>query len=225
MKPEDLKSPFTWDERHVVISDRIWYVPDQCSTYADFTFPGWNHPDLFGNPNPVKVEYCSGNGAWIADKAERDPSTNWVAIERKFERVRKIWSKVKNRNLSNLLIICGEGYNITTRYFLPDSVNEIFINFPDPWPKKRHAKNRIIQMPFVSEMLRTLKPRGSITFVTDDSDFSEWTIKMVLQDPGFVSSYPEPYYVTDHPEYGTSYFEQLWRDKGKIIRYHQFCKT
>lgn len=224
MKPEDLKSPFTWNERHVVIKDRIWYVPEQCATYADFVFPGWNHPDLFGNTNPVRVEYCSGNGAWIADKAVNNPGINWVAIERKFERVRKIWSKIKNRKLSNLIIICGEGYNITTRYFQPESISEIFINFPDPWPKNRHAKNRIIQMPFVKETWRTLQPNGKLTFVTDDPAYSEWTIKIVLQDPGFVVGYPEPFYMTEHPDYGTSYFEQLWREKGKCIRYHQFLK-
>lgn len=224
MRPEDLKSPFSWNERHVTLHDRVWYVPPHCNPEDNFVFPGWESPDFFGNSNPVKIEYCSGNGAWIAEKAAAHPEINWVAIERKFARTRKIWSKIKNLNLSNLLIICGEGYNVTNRYFPAGSVSEIFINFPDPWPKNRHAKNRIIQKPFVSLMQHTLKPQGTLTFVTDDANFSEWTIDILSQDSGFEMGYPAPYYITEHAEYGTSYFDQLWREKGKLIRYHQFRK-
>jgi tRNA (guanine-N7-)-methyltransferase len=222
MRPEQLKSPFTWDERQVLINDRIWYVPAFCAHYDKFNFPGWSHPDIFGNNNPVHVEYCSGNGAWIAAKALANPHINWVALERKFTRVRKIWSKLKNLNLNNLIVVCGEGYNVTSRYFPANTISEVFINFPDPWPKKRHAKNRIIQSSFVKEMNRILSPNGSLTFVTDDAPYSEWTIEAINNKEGFQSSYPNPFYVTDHPDYGSSYFDELWREKGRIIRYHKF---
>jgi tRNA (guanine-N7-)-methyltransferase len=83
MKPEDLKAPFTWNARKVMIEDRILYIPTRCETYDDFSFPGWSAPDLFGNDNPVHIEYCSGNGAWIAEKAVGNPNINWVAVEKK----------------------------------------------------------------------------------------------------------------------------------------------
>lgn len=225
MKPEDLKPSFPRKEKCVLIEDRILYVPDYCTNYEAFTFPGWEHPNLFGNKNPVQVEYCSGNGAWIAAKAAANPNVNWVAVEKKFMRVRKIWSKIKNLCLNNLFIICGEGYNVSNRYFPASSLSGIFINFPDPWPKKRHWKHRIIQQPFVRELLRTLQPQGMMTFVTDDPPYSEWTIQQISQQPTFEFCYPAPHYITDHPEYGTSYFDQLWREKGRLIRYHQFCKS
>lgn len=100
-----------------MIHDRVWYVPERTAAPSDFVFPGWEHPDLFGNGNPVIMEYCSGNGAWIANKAIQNPHLNWVAVERKFERVRKIWSKVKNHGLANLIVICGEAHNATERFF------------------------------------------------------------------------------------------------------------
>jgi len=225
MKPEDLKSPFKWDERCVLIKDRIWYVPDYYEHYDNFTFPGWNSPEVFGNSNPVKVEYCSGNGAWVAEKAAADPQSNWVAVEKRFIRTRKIGSKIHNMHLNNLFSICGEAFNVTSRYFPPASVDEVYINFPDPWPKKRHAKHRIIQQRFLDEMVRILKPKGTITFVTDDPDYSILTIQEFQQHPNFESCYPEPFFTTEFPGYGTSYFEELWREKGKIIRYHRFrCK-
>lgn len=225
MKPEDLKSPFSWNERTITIKDRVWYVPDQYTQFETFQFPGWNHADIFEKELPIKVEYCSGNGAWIASRAQRDPLHNWVAVERKFARVKKIWSKVKNFQLSNLLAVCGEALKITHHYFPDSSVAEVFINFPDPWPKRRHAKYRLIQPPFIQELYRILQPEGKMMIVTDDPGYSKQVIKEFQHHLGFQSLYPAPFYVTEYPDYGTSYFEDLWREKGKFIHYHRFQKV
>lgn len=222
MKPEDLKPPHSRADQRVLIADRVWYVPLHESTPSNFAFDGWNI--AFANSNPVILEYCSGNGAWIANKAILNPEINWVAVERKFDRVRKIWSKIKNHQLDNLLVVCGEANDATQRYFPSDSVADIHINFPDPWPKNRHAKNRLIQPEFTSQLHRVLKNDGVLTFVTDDGPYSEWTIDIIQRHGGFVSAYPEPYFITDESSYGTSYFDQLWRSKGKTIRYHRFVK-
>lgn len=224
MKPEDIKMPFRWNERTILIKDRIWFVPDYYDKYDEFTFPGWDSPEIFNNANPVRVEYCSGNGTWIAAKSEMDPNSNWVAVEKRFVRVRKIGSKVHNKRLTNLLSVCGEAYNVTSRYFPNQSVDEVFINFPDPWPKKRHAKHRLIQAPFLTELSRILKPQGCVTIVTDDPDYSALLLQEFQMHPSFDFCYPEPYFLTDMPNYGTSYFEELWRHKGKVIRYHRFSK-
>ncbi|KAF3362024.1 tRNA (guanine-N(7)-)-methyltransferase [Chlamydiales bacterium STE3] len=224
MKPEDLKRPFKWDARCPLLKDGVFYVPERFSDYVSFSFPDWQDATLFGNNHPVKIEYCSGNGAWIADCSLKDPSCNWVAIEKRFDRVRKIWSKRKNLKLNNLLAVSGLGYTVTKHYFKDSSVDEIFINFPDPWPKTRHAKHRIVQPLFIQEMWRILKKNGKVTIVTDDEDYSQIIIEEMRGFDGFSSQFSAPYYKTDLPGYGTSYFEELWRSKGKLIRYHQFLK-
>lgn len=224
MKPEDLIPPHSWDDRSVAICDRVFYVPKQLDNYHAFTFPGWGSSQLFGNQHDVKVEYCSGNGSWIANRAEKDKAVNWLAIEMKFKRVRKIWSKVKNHQLDNLIVLCGEGNLATQLYFPDDSISEIFINFPDPWPKKRHWKNRIMQIPFLKNVHRVLKPGGVITFVTDDAPYSEWTLDLFSKCPEYEPVFPAPHYVTEYADYGNSYFEDLWRSQEKEIRYHQFRK-
>lgn len=224
MKPTDIEIPFEWDDRKIVIHDRVWYIPGLQKTPQDFSFPGWKDPLVFGNKNPVVIEYCSGNGAWILDRAKRFPHLNWVAVEMKFQRVRKIWSKVKNNELPNLFTICGEALRATKDFFPTGSIESIYINFPDPWPKNRHAKNRLIRPEFLAEMQRILQPGGAITFVTDDPGYSDWTINAFAKDKGFRSTYPSPFYATEWPDYGTSYFEELWRQQGKNIRYHQFIK-
>lgn len=225
MKFEKLKCPFKWDERKVMVEDFIWYIPPlPLENYQQFQFPGWDSSLFFPKQQPIKVEYCSGNGAWIADRALKEPSFNWIAIEKKFERVKKIWSKIKNLKLTNLLIICGEGFLSTHQYFPPSSVEEAFVNFPDPWPKTRHAKHRIIQLPFVDEVSRILKPKGNLTLVTDDTNYSQIMIDVMHQSKNFKSAFPDPYFISDWEDYGTSYFEELWRQKGKEIYYHQFIK-
>ena len=223
MKPEDLKPPFTWDERRVHYEDKILYVPEYYDKLDAFKFPGWEA--LFESIKPIKIEYCSGNGAWVADRAELFPDANWIAIEKDFKRVRKIWSKIQNRSISNLIAVCGEGRKVSHHFFPHTSVDEVFVNFPDPWPKKRHVKHRIIQPPFIAELYRILKESGKINLVTDDPDYSSWMIAVMQGHTGFKSLHGAPYYLNELPEYGTSWFDTLWREKGRTIRYHQFAKV
>jgi len=224
MKPKDLKVPFSWEDRHVFVADRVWYVPDYHHSYDEYHFPGWQDALFFGNDNPVHVEYCTGNGAWIADKARYHPGINWVAVEKRFDRVRKIWSKIKNFALSNLVVICGEGYTATHQYFHDRSIAAVYINFPDPWPKARHHKHRLMHPAFVEEMWRILEDEGTLILVTDDQEYSEVSIDNLCDHGGFHSIIPEPLWVDELPGYGSSYFEALWRHKGRRIRFHQFAK-
>src|ERR1700757_2080951 len=105
MKPKHLKCPFTWEERRPLLFQRVLFVPEYYQRHEEWTFPGWEDPSLFGNPREVSVEFCSGHGHWIIEKAKAHPEKNWVAVEMQFERVRKIWSKMQNNQLSNLLIV------------------------------------------------------------------------------------------------------------------------
>ena len=225
MKPKNLKYPFSWEERKPTIFDRVFFVPEYFHDYQSFSFPNWNDKEIFGNDLPVLVEYCSGNGTWIAEKALKNPEFNWVAIEKKFERARKIWSKIKNFNISNLFVICGEGLITTKNYFPENTLSEVFINFPDPWPKNRHAKNRLINNNFVFELSRVLKEGGKLSIVTDDISYSEEIILTLGANSDFKSLNPDPFFTTEVDNYGHSYFENLWKSLGKVIRYHQYHKT
>ena len=213
-----LHYPYSWNERKVLLEDRVLFVPDQLENYGQFIFPGWFA--LFDNEHPVKVEYCSGNGMWIVEKAMAEPQINWVAVEQKFERIGKTWVKVVKRKLTNLFMVCGEGLISTQNYFPSASIAEVFINFPDPWPKRRHWKNRIVESTFLQELKRILLPQGLLNLVTDDLNYSQVMIKEALKH--FSALHPAPHYIEELPGYGSSYFEDLWRSKGKKIRYHQF---
>lgn len=221
MQPKDLKTAFSWEERCPLIADRVFHVPAYYEKHDAFHFPGWDDPQLFGNKNPICIEYCSGNGKWIASRAHQFPHLNWVAVEKRFDRVRKIWSKTKNESLSNLITVCGEAFTFTHHYVANQSIEKVFINFPDPWPKEKHEKHRLMKSPFIEELARVLKPGKEVTFVSDDSVYVESTTAVFKAHPLFHLKE----HVSELSGYGNSWFESLWRDKGKSIHYLQFVLT
>lgn len=222
MKPKDLRRPYRWEQRRVLIQDGILYVPDFYPNYRDFSFPGW--AELFGSDQPVHVEYCSGNGRWIIERVQSEPDKNWVAVEMRFDRVRKIWSKIQNLGLSNLFIVCGEACLATHHYFPAESVAQAYVNFPDPWPKDRHAKHRLIQADFIKEVSRILCPEGKLTLVTDDVPYSEQMLAELEASELLKPTFPAPHFIHEWEDYGRSWFEDLWREKGADIRYIQYSK-
>ncbi len=224
MRPTDLKYPYIGLKEKTVLLDKgVLFVPEKgVKDYSAYQFPGWSAH--FGNDHPVMIEYCSGNGAWIAAKAQAFPQYNWVAVEKKFDRIRKIWSKKSNFGLNNLLIVYGEASFVTRTYFPRGAASGIYINFPDPWPKRRHWKFRLLLPPFIQELNGCLRDRGDVTIATDDAPYSQAIIRDFMASKSFDSHYPEPYYVHEYLDYGTSYFEDLWRSQGVDIRYHRFLK-
>lgn len=225
MNPKNFKCPFTWLERRPLIHDKVLFVPPYYDRHQEWVFPGWDSPQVFGRKAPLEVEYCSGNGAWIIEKARSHPERNWVAVEIQFERVRKIWSKMRNENLTNLLIVCGDALTYT-RHYVPDcSFSSAYINFPDPWPKEKHAKKRLLQEPFFSEMARALGSKGIVTIATDHEAYTQQICTGMSANPQWQPVFASPYYVNDWENYGSSYFGDLWKEQGIQIHYMQFRKV
>ena len=202
--------------------DHILYIPKYFEHQKEWGFPGWDHPDLFGRDAPLHLEYCAGNGAWILEKALAHPEINWIAVEKRFERVRKIWSKIRNFQLKNLFVVCGEALTYTTHYLPPDCLDAAYVNFPDPWPKEKHAKNRLLQEPFFSEMARVCKRGSEVTIVTDHQGYATQVTESMSQHPQWESAFAPPHYVTEWKNYGASYFGDLWQQMGLTIYYMQF---
>ncbi len=209
---KDLKIPFTWAERHPILLDRFFYIPG-CYEYKRETIP------FFEEDKGIIVEYCSGNGQWIADRAAQNPQYNWIAVEKKFERARQIWLKMQRMGLENLRVVCGEGV-VFTRFYAPQ-VEEVYVNFPDPWPKLRHAKHRLIRSAFLEEVEKVIRPGGQMICVTDDAPYAA-QMKEEFRKRG---SWKLLFDLNDWPDYGRSYFKDLWIQKGRTIHFLSHEKT
>ena len=222
-KASDLKIPFVWAERRPVLLERFLYVPDHYDQHDRWTLVPWTDPAVFGNSQPVAIEYCSGNGQWICEKAKQNPEINWVAVDIRFDRCRKTWLRTHRENLPNVYIMCGDA-NLLNRYYIPKrSLSEIFVNFPDPWPKLRHAKHRLIQAPFLKEVAEAALPGAYATFVTDDEPYATQMLRELNASPYWSPRLPPPYLSMEWPDYGSSYFFDLWKKKGRNIHFLPFA--
>lgn len=215
--------PYSWEERKPLFHREIFFVPDYYFDHHLFSFPDFSSPEIFGNSLPVSLEFCSGHGHWITDKALQHPEKNWIAVEWQFERARRIWSKKQNQQIKNLLIVCGEALTFAHHYLKEGSLSEVYINFPDPWPKTKHASHRLMQRPFIDQLHRILQPGGKLLFVSDYLPYCQQTAKTVIESSHFDPAYPYPHYITTWDEYGYSYFEKLWKEEGRTIHYLQFA--
>lgn len=186
--------------------DRFFYVP------ASYPYVPEKIP-FFEKEQPIIIEFCSGNGQWIGERAKQNPHLNWLAVEKKFVRARMIWAKLHRENIPNLVVACSEGA-IFNRNYAPQA-SEVFINFPDPWPKLRHAKHRLVRAEFLRELANRVELGGKVTCVTDDPGYAK---EMVLE----FSKCPDwkfLFNVNEWPDYGRSFFNDLWNRKGRNIHY------
>jgi len=211
---KDLCIPFGWEERRHVFLDRFFYIPKKYDSAQKGELCDWSSPLIFGREAPIWLECCSGNGEWIVERAKAHPEYNWVAVEIRFDRARKIWLRAQAAGLSNLYVVCAEASEFL-RYYVPKaSIASFFVNFPDPWPKRHHAKHRLIQAPFVSLVADVLQATGSITLVTDSEPYRD---QMLSEFRLWRSHFPEPFYGSEFASYGSSFFGTLWTAKGRDI--------
>ena len=128
---------------------------------------------VFSKPQPVEVELGAGDGSFLIQWAQRNPQHNFLAVERLLGRVRKIVRKGTRGGLQNVRVIRIEA-SYFLEYMLPhQSVTRLHVYFPDPWPKRKHRQNRLVNAHFTTVAGRVLAPSGEIFLRTDDADYFE----------------------------------------------------
>jgi tRNA (guanine-N7-)-methyltransferase len=127
--------------------------------------------ELFPVTRPVEVELGSGDGSFLIEYARQHPERNFVGVERLLGRLRKLDRKGRRAGLGNLRLIRLEA-SYLVRYLLPRaSVEALHVYFPDPWPKRKHRKNRLVNEAFVEAARAVLRPGGTVYLRTDDADY------------------------------------------------------
>ena len=122
-------------------------------------------------PQPLEVELGCGDASFLVDYAALHRERNFIGVERLLGRIRKLDRKGRRAGLTNL-----RGVRIESSYFLeyllpPHSVSALHVYFPDPWPKKRHHKNRLVNERFPKIARAALAPEGVVYLRTDDEDY------------------------------------------------------
>ncbi|MGA0603369.1 tRNA (guanosine(46)-N7)-methyltransferase TrmB [Caulobacter sp. KR2-114] len=157
----------------------------------DTLLPAIRAPETPFDPRPlaaaggqVWLEIGFGGGEHLAAQAERRPGDLFIGAEPFLNGVASALRHVDERGLRNVRLHPGDARELMGR--LPDgSVDRIIILFPDPWPKARHHKRRLVQDDFLAEAARLLKPGGRLRFATDWEDYANWTLRKLLDQPAF----------------------------------------
>jgi tRNA (guanine-N7-)-methyltransferase len=126
---------------------------------------------MFPRPQPLEVELGCGAGSFLLAYTAQHPTRNFLGIERLSGRIGKLDRKGRRAGLTNLRLMRVEAAYFVQYLLVPNSVAAVHVYFPDPWPKKRHHKNRLIQPPFVDVLGHALAPGGTVYLRTDDQEY------------------------------------------------------
>jgi tRNA (guanine-N7-)-methyltransferase len=133
-----------------------------------------NWASLFGRDAPLVVEIGFGNGLFLIQQAERYTDVNLLGIELSWGWVHHLARRLDEAGLSHVRLIHGEAQVALHHLVTANTIGEIFINFPDPWPKKRHHSRRLIQPGSMELFSDRLAPGGQVTIATDHPDYAAW---------------------------------------------------
>lgn len=128
---------------------------------------------LFGRQAPLTLEIGFGNGDTLVELARTTADTDFIGIEVHEPGVGHCLLQIRDAGISNLRLVARDAVEVLKEHIAPGSVDRINLYFPDPWPKKRHHKRRIVQPAFLELCKRVLKPGGALHIATDWENYAE----------------------------------------------------
>lgn len=165
---------------------------------------------IFHRKAPIAVEIGFGNGEFLVHWSKQQPDWNFIGIDYSIGSVRRLQKRLVNNYIENVRIINDDAL-FTLRELFPDnSIHQIIMNFPDPWPKKRHKDKRMLQSSFIETLGAVLEMNGTFELVTDQSWFAQDSHSLFLESPFFKAGNIEK---NPHRSLLTKY-EKKWRNFG-----------
>jgi tRNA (guanine-N7-)-methyltransferase len=163
---------------------------------------------------PLEIEIGCGNGRFLTARAIKNPDIHYIGVERMMERVRRCSKKADRENLSNLTFLRVEAGRFVRDLLPAARVQAMYLFFPDPWPKRRHHKNRFFQREMCDTLSRILIPGGHMYISTDHEEYFKEMYRYLSEDSRFTEVEP---LIREEDE--QTDFERLFLSKGDPI-YH-----
>jgi tRNA (guanine-N7-)-methyltransferase len=140
---------------------------------------------LFPKRAPLIVEIGFGNGEALAAMAAAHPENNYLGIEVHRPGIGSLLLRVESGALTNIRLLEGDAKEVLAQRILAESIQGVHLFFPDPWPKKRHHKRRLVQTDFIELIRRALTAGGYFHLATDWQEYAEHMLALLTQTPGF----------------------------------------
>lgn len=162
---------------------------------------------------PLEVDLGCGDGSFLMEMARQHPERDFLGVERLLGRVRKVCKKITRRGLANVRVLRLESRYVTEWLLPEEAVSRLHLLCPDPWPKVRHHRRRLVQVDFLESVRRVLVPGGEFLFMTDHEDYFRWAEEKVAAFGEF--EWLE--WNEDSFFYPKTDFQQLWESEGKVM--------
>lgn len=172
--------------------------------------------ERFGNDNPIHIEIGSGKGQFVSGMAKKNPNINYIGIEIQESVLVVALEKALAADVPNLQLLHVNGGQVTD-YFEKGEVNQIYLNFSDPWPKKRHAKRRLTHENFLVGYEQVLPPFGELHFKTDNRGLFEYSLASFSQFGLILKQVWLDLHKVDFPENVMTEYEEKFSAKGHPI--------
>jgi tRNA (guanine-N7-)-methyltransferase len=169
--------------------------------------------ELCHDGRPLEVDLGCGDGSFLVAMAGQFPERDFLGVERLLGRARKVGKKLVRNRLTNGRVLRLES-RYAVEWLLPAaSVARLHLLCPDPWPKVRHHRRRLVQPEFLAAVGRVLVPGGEFLFMTDHQEYFEWVGEKVAACGGL-----EPLeWVAESFFYPKTDFQELWESEGKVM--------
>ncbi|MFG3338054.1 tRNA (guanosine(46)-N7)-methyltransferase TrmB [Streptomyces tendae] len=173
--------------------------------------------ELFGNARPVVLEVGFGMGEATARMAAADPDTNILAVDVHTPGQGNLLGLAERQELSNIRVGNGDAIILLREMLAPDSLAGLRVYFPDPWPKKRHHKRRLIQPEFLSLAAARLAPGAVVHCATDWEPYAEQMLDVLTTHPDFENTVPGGGFAPRPEHRPLTRFEGQGLDKGHVV--------
>jgi len=175
-------------------------------------------------PLPLVVEIGFGRGEFLLDLAIREPEQAFVGVELSAKRALKMARRLARQEIANVVLIEGRAEAVLADALRDASVGCFWLNFPDPWPKKRHHRRRFVQPDALRWIVRRLVPGGLLRIATDHPGYAEWIDEHLAAVPELENRYtPERWRVQVEGRMATAY-ELEWRALGRSFHFFEYAR-
>jgi|GEM_PF-37702 len=184
--------------------------------------PDW--AEVFGNANPIYVEIGIGNGEFIVHLAKTYPNFNFVGTEISREVLRKALKRAYREGVDNVRLLPMEGATLLIKGFTSESIAGVYLNFPDPWDKRKKRQNRLVNRAFVWLLADRLKEGGFFRMATDHRPYLEEVVQFFTENEAFSPLWNDPIRTEVEDFYPTKYARK-WLSQGLNLYFTGFKKT
>ncbi len=174
--------------------------------------------NIFANNGPLIIDIGFGNGNNLTETAELYPENNYVGIEVHRPGVGCLLAQLQQRNLENVRVYCADAIVILKRNIPDACIDRVQLFFPDPWPKKRHHKRRLVTPDFAALIARKLRPGGHFHAVTDWENYAEYMLNALNTCAQLKNCAGNAKFIDSPPKRGLTKFEKRGIYLGHTIR-------